>query len=95
VGPRRVLDTKTYWLTDCQSQCDFDFDFDSETVTMQQQPSAVSQWIVSMWLVATSADREITESSEVQQLRVELYRVNCDTVDGSNCKIVNGVSVRL
>jgi hypothetical protein len=22
------LDTKTYWLTDCQSQCDFDFDFD-------------------------------------------------------------------
>jgi hypothetical protein len=22
------LDTKTYWLTDRQSQCDFDFDFD-------------------------------------------------------------------
>jgi hypothetical protein len=22
-----VLDTKTYWLTDRQSQCDFDFDF--------------------------------------------------------------------
>jgi hypothetical protein len=22
------LDTNTYWLTDCQSQCDFDFDFD-------------------------------------------------------------------
>jgi hypothetical protein len=49
-----------------------------------------------------SVDREITESSEVQQLRVELYRVhgsdyrisNCDTVDGSNCKIVNCVSVR-
>jgi hypothetical protein len=49
-----------------------------------------------------SVDREITESSEVQQLRVELYRVhgrdyrtsNCDTVDGSNCKIVNGVNVR-
>jgi hypothetical protein len=47
-------------------------------------------------------DREITESSEVQQLRVELYRVNgsdyrisnCDTLDGSNCKIVNGVNLR-
>jgi hypothetical protein len=47
-------------------------------------------------------DREITESSEVQQLRVELYRVNgsdyrtsnCDTADGSNYKIVNCVSVR-
>jgi hypothetical protein len=44
----------------------------------------------------------ITEFSEVQQLRVELYQVhghdysrsNCDTVDGSNCKIVNGVNVR-
>jgi hypothetical protein len=22
------LEAKTYWLTDCQSQCDFDFDFD-------------------------------------------------------------------
>jgi hypothetical protein len=21
------LNTKAYWLTDCQSQCDFDFDF--------------------------------------------------------------------
>jgi hypothetical protein len=49
-----------------------------------------------------SVDHEITKSSEVQQLRVELYRVNgsdyrisnCDTVDGSNCKIVNGVNVR-
>jgi hypothetical protein len=39
-------------------------------------------------------DREITEFSEVQQLRVELYRVNgsdssrrcnCDSADGSNC----------
>jgi hypothetical protein len=47
-------------------------------------------------------DREITESSEVQHLRVELYRVNgsdyrrcnCDTADDSNCKIVNGVNVR-
>jgi hypothetical protein len=43
-----------------------------------------------------SVDREITESSEVQHLRVELYRVhgsdyrisNCDTADDSNfnCK---------
>jgi hypothetical protein len=49
-----------------------------------------------------SMDREITESSEVQQARVKLYRVNgsdyrtsnCDTVDGSNCKIVNVVNVR-
>jgi hypothetical protein len=25
------LDTKTYWLTDRQSQCDFDFDFDFDS----------------------------------------------------------------
>jgi hypothetical protein len=40
---------------------------------------------------------------EVQQLQVELYRVHgsdsimrsiCDTADGSNCEIVNCVSVR-
>jgi hypothetical protein len=31
VGPRRVLDTKTYWLTDRQSQYDFDFDFDFDS----------------------------------------------------------------
>jgi hypothetical protein len=47
-------------------------------------------------------DREITESSEVQQLRVQLYRVhgsdyrrsNCETAHGSNCQIVNCVNVR-
>jgi hypothetical protein len=49
-----------------------------------------------------SVDREITKSSEVQQLRDELYRVNgsdhrtsnCDTVDCSNCKRVNCANVR-
>jgi hypothetical protein len=47
-------------------------------------------------------DREIIESSEVQQLRVELYRVNgsdyrisnCDTVNGSNGVTVSCISVR-
>jgi hypothetical protein len=33
------LDTKTYWLTDRQSQCNFDFDFDlgsnTSTVTLR------------------------------------------------------------
>jgi hypothetical protein len=48
-------------------------------------------------------DREITESSEVQTLQVELYRANgkdyirisnCDTADGSNGEIVNCISVQ-
>jgi hypothetical protein len=50
-----------------------------------------------------SVDREITESSEVQQLRVQVYRVNgsdcsrkcnCDAADGSNGESVKCISVR-
>jgi hypothetical protein len=33
------LDTKTYWLTDRQSQCEFDFDFDNELVVGQSSAS--------------------------------------------------------
>jgi hypothetical protein len=48
-----------------------------------------------------SVDREITEPSEVQQLRVQLYRVHgrdyrrsiCDTAACSNSGIVNCISV--
>jgi hypothetical protein len=29
------LDTKTYWLADRQSQCDFDFDFLNRLVLVQ------------------------------------------------------------
>jgi hypothetical protein len=36
------LDTKTYWLTDRQSQCDFDFDFDLQ-VTSYKLRREVSQ----------------------------------------------------
>jgi hypothetical protein len=28
MSPQMGLDTKTYWLTDRQSQCDLDLDFD-------------------------------------------------------------------
>jgi hypothetical protein len=31
------LDTKTYWLTDRQSQCDFDFDFDRTEQNRSEQ----------------------------------------------------------
>jgi hypothetical protein len=30
------LDTKTYWLTDRQSQCNFDFDFDFDASVVQR-----------------------------------------------------------
>jgi hypothetical protein len=35
------LDTKTYWLTDLQSQCNFDFDFDFDLTTV-----VVEKWRV-------------------------------------------------
>jgi hypothetical protein len=31
------LDTKTYWLADRQSQCDFDFDFDLSPLSWQSK----------------------------------------------------------
>jgi hypothetical protein len=31
------LDTKTYWLADRQSQCDFDFDFDFDFERIRQE----------------------------------------------------------
>jgi hypothetical protein len=36
MSTRWGLDTKTYWLTGRQSQCDFEFDFDYEWVLKQQ-----------------------------------------------------------
>jgi hypothetical protein len=48
--PQMGLDTKTYWLTDRQSQCDFDFDFDfegdAETEERQMQRQFSSDWAV-------------------------------------------------
>jgi hypothetical protein len=94
MGPRRVLDTKTYWLTDRQSQCDSDFEWHS--VNQEVAECSCSEWIGNVKntdcvISSDSVDREITESSEVQQLRVQLYRVHgrdyrrsiCDTADGS------------
>jgi hypothetical protein len=56
MGPRRVLDTKTYWLTDRQSQYDFDFDFDYGSVLTfefsveDSHGNFVDLWILNVWL---------------------------------------------
>jgi hypothetical protein len=39
------LDTKTYWLTDLQQQCDFDFDFNPVQGT-EQTRKRVTEWII-------------------------------------------------
>jgi hypothetical protein len=47
------LGTKTYWLTDRQSQCDFDFDFDFEELStpcgglvkhLNRKPASFRRW---------------------------------------------------
>jgi hypothetical protein len=38
-SPIIQLNTKTYWLTDRHSQCDFDFDFDFEENGRSSKPS--------------------------------------------------------
>jgi hypothetical protein len=55
------LDTKTYWLTDRQSQCDFDSDFDLSSRSeyeneccqweklVAEEESEVSLWRLSVW----------------------------------------------
>jgi hypothetical protein len=40
------LDTKTYWLTDRQSQCNFDFDFESSRVEEGSNTSTVALRVV-------------------------------------------------
>jgi hypothetical protein len=49
------LDTKTYWLTDRQSHCEFDFDFGlgyecSHGKLVVKEELEVSLWRFSVWL---------------------------------------------
>jgi hypothetical protein len=45
-GPQMGLDTKTFWLTDRQSQCDFDFGIDSTRVKAGSNTSTVTLRVV-------------------------------------------------
>jgi hypothetical protein len=54
--PQMGLDTKTYWLTDRQSQCDFDFDFfksllcyDSSSVHREFMRQGIADWPSRVW----------------------------------------------
>jgi hypothetical protein len=70
MGPRRVLDTKTYWLTDRQSQYDFDFDFESTvsgSLAIAKSSEVQPLWVELYWV--HGSDYGIS---------------NCDTADGSN-----------
>jgi hypothetical protein len=48
---KKILDTKTYWLTDRQSQCDFDFNFDFEVQNVvdwrfsEPSESKIRSWV--------------------------------------------------
>jgi hypothetical protein len=48
MGPRRVLDTKTYWLTDRQSQCDLDLDL--ELVSCFTEPALTESLYIYVYI---------------------------------------------
>jgi hypothetical protein len=55
------LDTKTYWLTDRQSQCNFDFDFDIDFLKSSRELSVADsrgRFVVKMknWRVIIRED---------------------------------------
>jgi hypothetical protein len=56
------LDTKTYWLTNGQSQSDFDFDFDQSSVLVFE-----SVWVFK-WQWKSSRCKTATESSSYEDL---------------------------
>jgi hypothetical protein len=59
------LDTKTYWLTDRQSQCDLDLDLDLEEVSLEIVASedswdpamAKGSWVIEYWIIGPEAKR--------------------------------------
>jgi hypothetical protein len=59
------LDTKTYWLTDRQSQCDFDFDIQEfssvQLFSRKRIQKAVQKLSVQPWGV----NQQTTEAEEV------------------------------
>jgi hypothetical protein len=73
------LDTKTYWLTDRQSQCEFHFNFDLEC-------SSLESWVLQVSLRGGDdpvqsrkelAGRFELESAKEGPERKELKNLNC------------------
>jgi hypothetical protein len=86
------LGTKTYWLTDRQSQCDFDFDFDlsSPVVLGGRQPWNVRSWRWSDRVIIS--DRfPLSEGVQSSRLRVwVISEVKWSEVKGSEVKWSEG-----
>jgi hypothetical protein len=64
------LDTKTYWLTDRQSKCDFDFDFDRLTLIRSHTRVKVGTNTTTVTMRVVGCDKKGSLKSE---------RVNCGT----------------
>jgi hypothetical protein len=70
------LDTKTYWLTDRQSQCNFDFDFDkkgglkSERVKYGRESNGTRtpEWLRWRGLAAIVNDRPVLSSERAPHI---------------------------
>jgi hypothetical protein len=74
------LDTKTYWLTDCQSQCDFDFDFDF-VVRRSLATEDRSRWTLKQRkessLSKASTQYRVQEDNELRGLGEGYWIVKC------------------
>jgi hypothetical protein len=71
------LDTKTYWLTDSQSQCDFDFDFTRQSWDSSQKEVGV-RWPPACEDVSPGAeDRRLL--ADVSKQRSEDSDCLCDS----------------
>jgi hypothetical protein len=89
----RRLDTKTYWLTDRQSQCNFDFDFDNKSVCEEKtlvgavefscevlasgQRREHGSWRIS---IVRSRYQETTNGDCNRLITLECVTVNCKNV---------------
>jgi hypothetical protein len=62
------LDTKTYWLTDRQSQCDFDFDFDSSIQLWVRKLEGKSLVIFSRFKDFVEENNTETNATGIDQL---------------------------
>jgi hypothetical protein len=68
------LDTKTYWLTDRQSQCDFDFESRTVKYGLETHGTQIREWMRGRGPAVIVNDRSILSS---ERMLYEDYNHRC------------------
>jgi hypothetical protein len=71
MSPKKGLDTKTYWLTDRQPQCDFDSDFETKRVMAQNWPHPSPASKNALWDAVLDAREEVAHNEGYAATLVE------------------------